>query len=205
MNRVFFPGETITHRFEIPFAANEIDKVIISYKQKEAIMFEKIVTDGFEVEDQNFTSIAYQLTQGEGLLFADNAPFTIQLNVYTHGGSRHTSYELRSESGIQYVRDVITPEDSRINMQPNNWDVNQVGETATFKVYATGVFTYQWQYSVNDGEWKNCTNGNNSALEVEATAERISTHKYRCVLLGTDGTELITNVVSFTYVDRGDE
>ena len=202
---MFFPGETVTHRFLIPFAANEIDKVIFSYKQNGAIVYEKIVTEGFEVEEPHITSIEFQLTQGEGLLFADNAPFTIQVNVYTNAGTRHTSYELSGSSGVQYLREVIDPETLRIVIQPNNWNVSQVGETATFTVEAAGAVRYQWQYSVNSGEWKNCTNGTTKTLQVEATQERIDTHTYRCVLADIYQHEVTTNVVSFIYVDRGDE
>ena len=47
---MFFPGETITHSFVIPFAANEIDHVILSYKQNGAIILEKTITSGFEAD-----------------------------------------------------------------------------------------------------------------------------------------------------------
>lgn len=104
---MFFPGETITHRFVIPFAANEIDKVILSYKQNEAIIFEKTIDSGFTAEDTHITSLEFQLTQLEGLLFSDDVPFTIQANVITKAGTRHTSHEMSSSSGIQYLREVI--------------------------------------------------------------------------------------------------
>lgn len=194
---MFFPGETITHRFIIPFSADSIDKVIISYKQNGAIMFEKIITDDFLEEEPNYTTIIYQLTQGEGLLFADNSPFTIQLNVYTHAGSRHTSYELKGNSGIQYVRNVIDPEELKITIQPKDWKVTQVGETAVFSTEGTGVAAYTWQYSVNNGSWKNWNGENNKILTVTATQELIDNYRFKCVLMGTAGGNLETNVVSF--------
>ncbi len=105
---MFFPGETITHKFVIPFAANEIDYVIISYKQNEEIIFEKKIASGFEQEGTNITSFSFVFTQSEGLLFDDNNSFTIQCNVYTKGGTRHTSYEMKNSSGVQYLREVLT-------------------------------------------------------------------------------------------------
>lgn len=104
---MFFPGETITHRFVIPFAINEIDHVILSYKQNEAIIFEKTITSDFVEESQHITSFSFTFTQTEGLLFSDNASFTIQCNVYTKSGTRHTSYEMKSNNGVQYLREVI--------------------------------------------------------------------------------------------------
>ena len=202
---MFFPGETITHRFVIPFAANEIDKVIFSYKQKEAIMFEKTITSGFIVEEEHITSIEFQLTQGEGLLFSDDVPFTVQVNVYTKVGTRHTSHELNSSSGVQYLREVINPETLEIVSQPVDYNVETIGETGKFTVQATGAMRYQWQYSVNDGEWKNATNGTNETLEVVATLERINTHTYHCVLRDLYGNEQTTNAVKFVYTDRSDE
>ncbi len=202
---MFFPGETITHRFVIPFAANEIDKVIFSYKQKEAIMFEKTIKNGFIVEGENITSVEFALTQGEGLLFADDAPFTVQVNVYTKQGTRHTSYELNSSSGIQYLREVISPETFAIVTQPTNQTANNLGDTVTFKVVANGAVYYQWQYSVNSGEWKNCTDGRKETLNVVATQERINTHTYHCVLKSLSGTTATTNTVRILYTDRSDE
>lgn len=202
---MFFPGETITHRFVIPFAAKEIDKVIFSYKQKEAIMFEKTITDNFEKVEDHITNVEFQLSQGEGLLFADDAPFTVQVNVYTKGGTRHTSHELSSSSGVQYLREVIGPEDFRITKQPVDCRVEHLGDTAKFDVNATGVYRYQWQYRVNTGEWKECTDGNMDTLEVVATQERVNTHTYRCWLLNHEGLTTTTNVVRILYTDRSDE
>lgn len=202
---MFFPGETITHRFVVPFAANEIDKVIISYKQKEAIMFEKTLTSGFVKEADQITSVEFQLTQGEGLLFADDTPFTVQVNVYTIVGTRHTSYEMSSSSGVQYLREVISPESLHIDLQPVDYAVENIGDTATFTVRASGAVYYQWMYSVNDGEWKNCTNGTTEVLEVIATAERIQTHKYRCSIRDLKANEIYTNIVKINYTERSDE
>lgn len=104
---MFFPGETVTHRFVVPFDSDEIDRVILSYKQNNNIIFEKTITSGFIDEGHDLTSFSFEFSQDESLLFSDNEKFTIQCNVYTKGGSRHASHEMRSGSGVQYLREVI--------------------------------------------------------------------------------------------------
>ena len=103
---MFFPGETIIHKFTLPFEANEIDQVVISYKQDDDVIFEKTITSGFESEETN-TIVSFAFTQQEGLLFADNANYSIQCNVFTKGGSRHTSRPIRQFSGSQHLREVM--------------------------------------------------------------------------------------------------
>ena len=202
---MFFAGETITHVFIIPFSMNEIDHVVLSYKQNGAIMFEKTVTSGFEKDSENSTRISYPLSQNESLLFEDDSPFTIQCNVYTVFGSRHTSYEVGSSSGIQYLRDVLVPAPIKIIVQPTDCYIDNIGDTATFKIQAQGVMKYQWQYCVNNGEWKDSSNGTLPNYQIEGTAERISTHKYRCVIYDYGFNPVYSNVVKIIYVDRSDE
>lgn len=202
---MFFPGETITHIFVIPFNAKEIDHIVLSYKQNGAIIFEKVVTSGFEKDSENSTRISCSFSQNESLLFEDDSSFTIQCNVHTLAGSRHTSYEMNSQNGIQYLRDVLTPAPIRINIQPMNAYVDHIGDIATFKIEVQGAMKYQWQYSVNDGEWKDSSNGTESTYQIEATLERINTHKYRCVAYDYGNTPVYSDVVKIIYTDRSDE
>ena len=104
---MFFPGETITHTFVIPFGVNEIREVVISYKQNGSIMLEKTVTSGFISDGTGVSKVELVLSQSDSLLFDDNADFTIQINVYTVGGTRHASHELKSSNGIQYLRELL--------------------------------------------------------------------------------------------------
>lgn len=105
---MFFPGETITHRFVIPFSKADIDYVVISYKQNEQIMLEKTITSDLILKDTETTCvIEYDLSQTESLSFDDDLPFSMQLNVYSLNGTRHTSYELKESNGIQYFREVM--------------------------------------------------------------------------------------------------
>ena len=104
---MFFPGETISHGFVIPFSASDIHHVVISYKQHDQIVFEKTVTT-FTSKGTGKASFSVKLTQSQGLLFADGEPFTVQCNVYTKGGSRHTSIPIKGSTGTQYLREVMT-------------------------------------------------------------------------------------------------
>ena len=50
---MFYPGETITHSFTVPFVPEDIVKVIVTYKQKGRVVVVKEKTGGFDpvVED----------------------------------------------------------------------------------------------------------------------------------------------------------
>lgn len=107
---MFFPGETIIHKFVIPFEVIDVAKVIVTYKQNDQIVMEKTITSGFTETEDDQTSFDYSFMQPESLAFHDNTDFSIQLNVYTKGGTRHASYEMKESSGVQYYREVITDE-----------------------------------------------------------------------------------------------
>lgn len=104
---MFFPGETVSHGFVIPFSSSDIHHVVISYKQHDQIILEKTVSSGFINKGTGKSLFSVKLTQADGLLFFDHEPFTIQCNVFTKGGSRHTSREIKGFTGTQYLREVM--------------------------------------------------------------------------------------------------
>lgn len=112
---MFHPGETVTHKFVIPFAISELKTVVVSYKQGDHIVLEKeIPSANWKKLDGKITSVSLTLSQKESLAFGDpdytgclsseSMPFNIQLNVITLGGTRHTSNPVKDSSGIQYLR-----------------------------------------------------------------------------------------------------
>ena len=113
---MFFPGETVTHRFIVPFDKNEIDKIIVTYVQGGDVVLEKEITSS-DIEDldtsgqsvNHISAATTVLSETESLIFRDNAYIEIQLNVIT-GDTRHVSHLMRSSSGIQYKREVILNE-----------------------------------------------------------------------------------------------
>lgn len=105
---MFFPGETITHKFVVPFVADEIDHVVLSYKQKDEIVYEKTITSGFEDTEDHKCSFSFDFTQQEGLLFLDDEQILIQINVFTTSGSRYTSRLIKTSTGTQYLREVMS-------------------------------------------------------------------------------------------------
>lgn len=107
---MFNPGETVGHRFIIPFVAANIAEVIVSYKQGGDIVFEKSITSGFEEVTTTRTEFTITFSQEESLVFKDKIDYTIQLNVLTRMGSRATSREIPGKNGIQYYREVMLNE-----------------------------------------------------------------------------------------------
>ena len=105
---MFIPGETIAHGFVIPFSSDVIDYVVVSYKHNDDIIFEKKISSDFEPRDDKSTYFLFTFTQKEGLLFPDDSQYTIQCNVYTKGGSRHTSRPIKSKTGTQYLKEVMS-------------------------------------------------------------------------------------------------
>lgn len=201
---MFFPGETITHVFIIPFNINEIDHVVLSYKQNGAIMFEKTVTSGFEEDSSNSTKISFPFSQSESLLFEDNSDFTIQCNVYTTSGSRHTSHEMSSNNGIQYLRDVLVAVPVRITSQPENAFVGHIGDIASFYITAQGATKYQWQYQIGEGNWQDAENGRETVFRTTATLDHIDNYRYRCLVYDYKSNYTSSNIVKITYIIGGD-
>jgi len=105
---MFIPGETLIHVFVIPFNYLELQQVVVSYKQDDRIVFEKVVTKntpGATMEKQDeYTKVTVEFTQAESLSFANDKPYYIQLNVYNRSHSRMTSKEIKASNGIQFVR-----------------------------------------------------------------------------------------------------
>ena len=112
---MFHPGETVMHTFVIPFNHNEINKVIITYKQNDYIILERELTSGFDEYadpetgqfDPTRTKITVELSQEESLMFRDKTEFYIQINVMT-GHSRHASCQIKGSTGIQQYKEVIS-------------------------------------------------------------------------------------------------
>ena len=99
----------------------------------------------------------------------------------------------------------MNPEALAIVTQPTNQVARNLGDTVTFLIVANGAARYQWQYRVNSGEWKDCTDGERAALNVVATQERVDTHTYRCIISDIYTHTIISNTVRILYTDRSDE
>lgn len=110
---MFIPGETIIHNFVIPFKVINLTKIIVTYEQNDHIVLERTVTSfSMYVDPEGHVDPAKSqfrvtLSQEESLLFEDNKHFSIQLNVYADGNSRHASAIIRNVNGPQYHREVI--------------------------------------------------------------------------------------------------
>ena len=114
---MFSPGETIGFTFVIPFMRVDLSEVIVSFKQDGHIVLERHVTSKREFlehrdKDGNIdpikTEIRIILSQEESLMFEELKNYTIQLNVYTDGGSRHASCELKGTNAVQHHKEVMS-------------------------------------------------------------------------------------------------
>ncbi len=74
-----------------------------------------------------------------------------------------------------------------ISTQPKNATVS-AGNTASFKVVATGATTYQWQYQ-KPGEttWNNVANNGTAAVYSLTAQARHNGYKYRCKVTNAAG------------------
>lgn len=105
---MFCPGETVVHQFNIPFAVNDISKVIVTYKQRDHIVKIIPVDSGFtQGESEYETAFSVTLSQNDTLLFEERCPYKAQLNVLTVSGTRSASDEMWDETGPQQYKEVI--------------------------------------------------------------------------------------------------
>ena len=101
---MFIPGETICHRFQIPFMSTDVTEIIVSYYQNDYVILEKTV-DASELEvEGGATYFTVQLTERESLMFQNHTSFRVQLNVLLTNGRRCTSEEIKGSNGIQHIR-----------------------------------------------------------------------------------------------------
>ena len=113
---MFCPGETIRHTFIIPFLARNISKIVVTYKFKGDVFFEKVITSDNSTqfqyyepaENENKTKVSFILSQDESLLFPENDCYTIQINVLTLGNSRHSCTILKEETYVQQYQELET-------------------------------------------------------------------------------------------------
>ena len=108
---MFNPGETIVHVFIIPFVANRISKVIVTYRNKDHNVFcvKEITSSNInsDPEDNRKSLVTAEFSQQESLLFEEQSCYKIQLNVITNTHDRFASTEITGRTGPQHIQEVI--------------------------------------------------------------------------------------------------
>lgn len=108
---MFHPGETVSHIFTIPFVKTEVSKVIVTYKQNDHIIIVKTITsETIEAVTAATCKVTVAFNQEESLLFEEDKPFKMQLNVVgatLEGSFRAASKEISSNNGVQHYKEVI--------------------------------------------------------------------------------------------------
>ena len=106
--------------------------------------------------------------------------------------------EVTGKDGSKLYTDVVKAEEAfKIIEQPSDAEAMSVDEMVTFEVGATGVKSYQWQFSRDNGNsWQatGFTGNRTSKMTVELNASRIK-YLFRCELTGADGNKLYTDAV----------
>ena len=159
----------------------------------------------FCVEATGVASYQWQYSMNGGSTWRNNtgdaaktATFSIQATEARYGYKYRC--KLTGADGNVLLTDVVAivkPVVFEIVNQPLDSET-AVGDMASFSVEATGVASYQWQYSMNGGKtWHNNSGdaAKTATFSIQATEARYG-YKYRCKLTGADGTELITDVVA---------
>ena len=74
-----------------------------------------------------------------------------------------------------------------------------VGETATFRVTATGAESYQWQYRTSpEGSWNNVTLASGKTANYKLTVKaKHDGYQYRCAVTNANGTTY-SDIVTLT-------
>ena len=101
MEQTIFQGSTPTNEFTMPFPAEAIEKVIISYEQNDTVVLEKH-TEDITISDY---LLAVKLTQEETLKFEEDKLVAIQIKVKTTDGE-----VIPSEKIYDHIADVINKE-----------------------------------------------------------------------------------------------
>ena len=105
---MFIPGETIAHRFNIPFPKEGITRVLVTYKQENRTILVKTVYSNEIQASGNNCYLTVTLSQEESLLFKNDKNFKAQLNILFSSGVRCASKEVDGINGIQHIRKEVT-------------------------------------------------------------------------------------------------
>ena len=114
------------------------------------------------------------------------------------------SYKFRcaitgEDNNVIYSNPVMMIAKPSITSQPANVTA-KVGDTINFQLTATGVSSYEWQYSTNNGStwktnWASTVKGTSTnKLTVPVKSNWIN-YLYKCVITGYDGSTVETNTV----------
>ena len=104
-DNMIYPGETKEQVFVMPYPYDAIDTAIVTYRQNNAVVFEK-TADEFEVLTSDKSRFSIALAQEDTLMLKDNIPCYMQVNVILVGDNRKVSAPFMETVGIQYHREV---------------------------------------------------------------------------------------------------
>ncbi len=99
------------------------------------------------------------------------------------------------DEAYAFTKPVGFAEGMKITAQPVNVTA-AAGDTVSFKVAATNVASYQWQYSKDGNTWNKSGAAGNTTDTIQLTVTASNkANVYRCKLTGADGSVQYTNAV----------
>lgn len=127
---------------------------------------------------------------------------TSQLSVpmmVARNGYQYMCKLINNDGSILYTDVVTLYLRPTVTKQPEDLTV-AAGQTAQFKVTADGVVSYQWQYArPGSNSWSSTSAAGNKTDTLSVTAKSTNSgYRYRCKLVGTDGTVVFTDPATMT-------
>lgn len=184
------------------FGAATQGPTIVEQPQNAAVS-SKTDTAVFHVKADDVKSYQWQFSRNNGATWQSagfsgsrTPEMTVELNA------SRMNYIFRCElTGMDdtklYTDTVKAEEQFAILQQPSSAEVTDANETVAFEVEASGVQSYQWQFSRDHGQsWQSAgfSGSRTSKMTVEFNTSRIN-YVFRCKLTGADGSELYTDTV----------
>ena len=202
--RCYMVGTDNSEMFTIPVRVLRNFEIVTQPQNVEAEIGDAIE---FTVEATGVQSYQWQISNNNGFSWynaggtgcrTNTYPITVIATTYTRLYRCHLVGENGTELDTTPVR-VTKSETFEIVTQPQDVEA-EVGDAVSFTVEATGVKSYQWEISNNNGaSWYNAGGaGCKTATFPVTVAENTYIRQYRCHLIGMDDTELYTTPARVT-------
>jgi hypothetical protein len=121
---------------------------------------------------------------------------TLERNGYLYScvvtGSKNS--EIEGKAAVLHVGHPV-----EITQQPTDVTASSA-ENAVFHVEATNVFSYQWRYNKSGTTWSKTSAEGNQTATLTVPAKGKNGYKYRCEMVGLDGSVIISDEVTLTVV-----
>ena len=146
---MFNPGETIAQQFVIPFSADKIGSIIITYKQNNDVILIKKITSNFEefIPDYvlEYSSIEFPIARGtlcqhEDKLYESNQD--IELQEEWNNEHWDETHKTKIMTDLSQGESLLFKEKSRYRIQLNVYMLDETRAASKEIIDSTGVQHY---------------------------------------------------------------